>query len=324
VLDLADQFAAREVRALARAISLIERDDASIEEILTELRDHARPQPRRVGVTGAPGTGKSTLLSAMIGAARRRDRSVGVLAVDPTSPFSGGALLGDRLRMDAFLLDPNVFIRSAGARGQLGGLTARAADVVWVMGEYGFDEIFVETVGAGQSEVDLPLLVDTTVVVLNPHAGDSIQLEKAGIIEVADIFVVNKADLPGANDLIRDLSTMLDLGGRRSWRPPVVATTAVEPDASIEALWDAIDGHRSYLDHHPDGQTRDLAHVQESAAALVALRARAWALSECRRDPSISLGETRSPHVVADRLLSSLGALGQLVKGTNGQMGENP
>jgi LAO/AO transport system kinase len=324
VLDLVDRIAARDLRALARTISLIERDDASIEEILAALRDHAGPQPRRVGVTGAPGTGKSTLLSAMIGAARKRDRSVGVLAVDPTSPFSGGALLGDRLRMDDFLLDPDVYIRSAGARGQLGGLTAKAADVVWIMGEYGFDEVFVETVGAGQSEVDLPLLVDTTVVVLNPNAGDSIQLEKAGIIEVADIFVVNKADLPGANELIRDLSTMLDIGSTRSWRPPVVATTAVARDESIEALWGAIDGHRSYLDHHPDGQTRDLAHVQESAAALVALRARAWALSECRRDSRISFGEERSPHVVADRLLSALGALGELAKGPLNMMGEDP
>lgn len=316
--DLVERFTSADVSALARTISLVERNAAGVADMLAELRSAAGPQPRRVGLTGAPGAGKSSLIGAMIGAARRRDLSVGVLAVDPSSPFSGGALLGDRLRMEEFLLDPRVYVRSMGARGQLGGLSPSAAEVAWLLGAYGFDEVLVETVGTGQSELDLPSLVDTTIVVLNPNSGDSIQLEKAGILEVADIYVVNKADLPGADGLVRDLRMMLTLGPRRSWRPKVVATVANPPDESIEKLWTAVGEHRAYLETDPDGRAVDARKLRETAAGLVAARARAWALAECDRDESINdTGGQRSPHLVADRLLA-LAANGRLAAEAGG------
>ncbi len=304
--DLAARFSAREVRALARTISLVERDDPLAGVMLAELRAAAGPQPRRVGLTGSPGAGKSTLVDAMIGSVRRRKQSVAVLAVDPSSPFSGGALLGDRLRMDGHLLDPGVYVRSMGARGQLGGLSPSAAEVAWLLGAFGFDEIMVETVGTGQSELEVSTLVDTTVVVLTPAAGDSVQLEKAGITEIADIYVVNKADMPGADQLIRDVRAMVRLGTRTSWRPPILATVANRPSAAIDELWAAIGTHRAYLDEHPDGRAADARRVRESAAALVAARARAWALQQCSQGSLGSeLDEHRlSPHTIADRLLA--------------------
>lgn len=245
---LVERFAAGDVRALARAISLVERDDPDAGTVLAGLRAVTGGQPRRVGFTGAPGSGKSTLLGAVIRDLRRAGRSVAVLAVDPSSPFSGGALLGDRLRMDEHLLDPHVFIRSMSARGRLGGLAPSAAAAAWLLGAHGYDEVLVETVGTGQSELDLPALVDTTVLVLNPNAGDAIQLEKAGVIEIADVFVVNKADLPGAKRLVRDLHRMLDLGVRGTWRPKVVATVATEPNGTVEELLAAVAEHRTFLD----------------------------------------------------------------------------
>ncbi|HEY0448251.1 methylmalonyl Co-A mutase-associated GTPase MeaB [Actinophytocola sp.] len=306
--ELVERFQAGDVRALARAISLVERADPDAATLLADLRAVAGPQPPRVGVTGAPGAGKSTLLGAMIRVARRDKRSVAVLAVDPSSPFSGGALLGDRLRMDEHLLDPGVYVRSMGARGQLGGLAPGAAEAAWLLGAHGFAEVLVETVGTGQSELDLPSLVDTTVLVLNPNAGDAIQLEKAGVLEVADVYVVNKTDLPGADRLVRDLHTMLGLGTCGSWVPRVVATVANRPDGSVEQVWDAVREHRAFLADHPEGRALAAGKVRESAAALVAARARAWALAACERDGSLTAVDgRRSPHVIADRLLELAG-----------------
>lgn len=302
--DLARRFAAGDVRALARTISLVERADPAAADVLAELRSVTGGQPRRLGLTGAPGAGKSSLVNALIGAARRQGRSVAVLAVDPSSPFSGGALLGDRLRMDDHLLDPHVFVRSMGARGRLGGLSPSAVEVAWLLGAFGFDEVIVETVGTGQSELDLPSLVDTTVVVLTPNSGDSIQMAKAGILEIADVFAVNKADLPGAQRLMRELHMMLDLGTRGSWRPPVVDTVASPPDDSVAALWQAVADHRAYLDTDPAGRELDARRLVETAADLVAARARAWALAECVRNPAVDVAAAGVPHVVADRLLA--------------------
>ncbi|WP_433598273.1 methylmalonyl Co-A mutase-associated GTPase MeaB [Nocardia sp. CA-135953] len=307
--DLVQRFVAGDPRALARAISLIERQSPEASEVLAALRSVTRPQPRRVGLTGAPGAGKSTLLAAMISSMRKQDRTVGVLAVDPSSPFSGGALLGDRLRMHQHTLDPGVFIRSMGARGQLGGLAPGAAEVAWAMGAHGFDEIMIETVGTGQSELDLSSLADTTVLVLNPNSGDDIQLEKAGIHEVADIYVVNKADLPGAQRLVRDLHKMLHLGTRTVWQPKVVPTVANADDGSVDKLWDAVAEHRAFLDRDPEGRKVDARKLRQAAAELVAARVHAWALTEYDRDPAYTeLAARGAPHVAAERLLAQYGS----------------
>ncbi|MVZ99853.1 methylmalonyl Co-A mutase-associated GTPase MeaB [Actinomadura sp. LD22] len=308
VQDLVDRFTAGDRRALARAISLIEREGTQAADVLAALRAVAGPQPRRVGLTGAPGAGKSTLLGAMIGAARRNDRTVGVLAIDPSSPFSGGALLGDRLRMHEHILDTGVFIRSMGARGQLGGLAPGTAEIAWTLGAHGFDEVMIETVGTGQSELDLSFLADTTILVLNPHAGDDIQLEKAGVLEVADIYVVNKADLPGAKSLVRELHKMLAIGTRTAWTPKVVSTVANRPDGSVDELWAAVAEHRRFLDEHPTGRAEDARRSREATAALVAARAHAWALAEYDQDPKLAgPGTERAPHVIAERLLARAG-----------------
>lgn len=303
VSELGVRFAESDVRALARTISLVEGDAPSARAVLAELRSKALPQPRRVGLTGAPGAGKSSLINALIGAARSRGDSVAVLAVDPSSPFSGGALLGDRLRMDAHLLDPQVYVRSMAARGHLGGLSPTAADVAWLMGAFGFDEVLIETVGTGQSELEVLSLVDTTVVVLTPDSGDSIQLDKAGMMEIADIYVVNKSDLAGADAFVRDIRTMLGLGTRTSWVPPVIATTAHEPNPAINGLWDAISSHRQYLDAHPEGRKADLRRTREAAAALVGARARAWALRECGQDGFVFQPGERAESL-AERLMT--------------------
>src|SRR6266576_4645436 len=224
--DLAERFRSGDVRALARAISLVEKRDPSVRGLQDSLADRARAYV--VGFTGAPGTGKSTLVDALVSALRRYDRSVAVIATDPNSPFSGGAILGDRIRMQRHALDPKVFIRSMGARGHLGGLSLAAREAIRLLGAFGFDPVILETVGVGQSELEVAAVADTTVVVLTPNLGDGVQMIKAGILEVADIFVVNKADLEGHLRVVMELRGMLSLNAQRSpaagapkpWKPP--------------------------------------------------------------------------------------------------------
>lgn len=312
--DLAARFAAGQTRALAQAISLVERRDPRAYELLAELAGRAAAPPPSVGFTGAPGSGKSTLVDAMIRSARARGATVGVVAIDPSSPFTGGALLGDRLRMDQHLLDPGVYVRSMGARGRMGGLSPTAAEVVWLLGAFGFDEVLVETVGAGQSEHEVPTIVDTTVVVLTPGAGDGVQLEKAGIMEVADVFAVNKADLPGADRMARELRTMLNIGARKPWRPPIVQTIANRADdPSAEALWDAIRAHREHLAATDAGRESTAERLKDQAAAIVADRARAWARAAL--DADAELGEDllrdRLPYLAAERLAAKGDGPGQ-------------
>lgn len=206
---LAD-FAARRIPALARAVSVVENRRAGFEQLLAEL--HSRVgRAWRVGLTGPPGAGKSTLTMQLTRAYRARDHTVGIIAVDPTSPFTGGALLGDRIRMESVALDPGVYIRSMATRGSLGGLAAATREVADVLDAFGFDIILIETVGVGQSELDIARTADTSVVVLVPESGDSIQTLKAGLMEIADLFVVNKADRPGADRLRNELELMLGL-----------------------------------------------------------------------------------------------------------------
>jgi LAO/AO transport system kinase len=200
-----------------------------------------------IGLTGSPGVGKSTLAGELVRGAREHDRSVAVLALDPTSPFTGGALLGDRLRMQDHATDPAVFIRSMATRGHLGGMALAAPEAVRILDAAGKDVVVVETVGVGQAEVDVAAATDKTLVVLTPGWGDAVQVAKAGILEIADVFVVNKADREGADVAVRDLEQMLSLGPELPWTPPIVKTTAASGEG-VDALWTAIDEHRSFLE----------------------------------------------------------------------------
>src|SRR3954467_5334015 len=209
---LLEDFDARKPAALARVVSIVENHRAGFEELLASL--HPRTgSARRIGLTGPPGAGKSTITALLVKSFRDAGMSVGVIAVDPTSPFTGGALLGDRVRMESVALDPGVFIRSMATRGSLGGLAGTTREVADVLDAFGFDRILIETVGVGQSELDIARTADTSIVVLVPESGDSIQTLKAGLMEIADIFVVNKADRPGADRLRHELELMLGLRG---------------------------------------------------------------------------------------------------------------
>lgn len=254
-------------RALARILTWIENDVAGIEDVLGYLYPHSGTA-YTVGLTGAPGAGKSTLTHKLIGSLRRAGDSVGVLAIDPTSPFTGGAVLGDRIRMTDHAGDDAVFIRSLATRGHLGGLAAAVPRSIRALDAYGFDWILIETVGVGQAEVDVAGATDTTVVVMTPGTGDHIQASKAGLMEVGDVFVVNKADRPGAKLTARDLRTELTLGGKRPWRPPVVLASAAHDDG-IEDLVDAIRHHRAFLEEGGGIETRRRAGLETELHAAV-------------------------------------------------------
>ncbi len=234
---------------MARLISLVEDEHPALREVMAALVPHAG-SAWVIGLTGAPGVGKSTTVAALVGGFRDRGLRVGVLAVDPSSPFSGGALLGDRVRMEAHTLDDGVYIRSMAARGRLGGLAWATPQAVRVLDAAGCDVVVVETVGVGQSEVEVAGLADTTVVLLAPGMGDGIQAAKAGILEIADVFVVNKADHDGVDATVRDLRHLVSLGQRAApgpWRPPVCRTTA-SLGTGIDELISALDAHRGFLE----------------------------------------------------------------------------
>ena len=234
-------------RALARGLSWAEQGGARAEALATRLYAQTG-RAHVVGLTGAPGTGKSTLARALARVARARGRTVGVIAVDPSSPFSGGAILGDRIRMNDLVLDPGVFIRSMATRGALGGLCRGAADAVDLMDAAGFNLVLVETVGVGQDEVDIMRLAHTVVVVSVPGLGDDIQALKAGVLEIADVHVVNKADREGADRTLAELRSMLTLvpAAPDAWMPPVLGASAAREEG-IEAVADALDGHLAHL-----------------------------------------------------------------------------
>lgn len=230
-------------RTAAKIITLIENDGEGKTELLSQIYPHTGAA-HVIGITGSPGAGKSSLTDELIGQARRQDLKVGVIAVDPTSPISGGALLGDRIRMQEHALDQKVFIRSMGTRGCLGGLARATNDVVKVLDAYGCQVIIIETVGVGQSELDIMHYADTTLVVLNPGGGDQIQTIKAGIMEIADIFVINKSDLGNTKRIVTDIEQMLDMSPRyqSGWLPPVIETSTITKDG-LDRLWLAIRQH---------------------------------------------------------------------------------
>jgi LAO/AO transport system kinase len=236
------------VRALARIITLVENEDPSALDILGAIYPHAG-QAYVLGITGSPGTGKSTLTDKITAALRQQGQTVGIIAIDPSSPFTGGALLGDRIRMQRASTDPEVFIRSMATRGNLGGLARTTADVVKIMDGFGKDWVIVETVGVGQDEVDIAKTADTTVVVLAPGLGDTIQSMKAGVMEIADLYVVNKADRSGADTLVTEVSLRVEQDSQiknADWQPPVLKTVAVE-DQGTAPLLEAIQSHRQFL-----------------------------------------------------------------------------
>lgn len=255
---------AGERRALARLITQVENQTPLAEEALAQLFVHTG-RAHVIGVTGPPGTGKSSLVSELTKILRRAGESVAVVAVDPTSPFSGGAVLGDRIRMRDLAGDPGVFIRSMASRGALGGLARTTADVVRVLDAAGFQRILVETVGAGQSEVDIARMANTTLVVEAPGLGDEVQAIKAGILEIADVLVLNKADRPGAEAALRALRASLEIGysvhAQSGWWPPIVQTVATEGRGLAELL-DHINAHRAYLRETGVWQQQERKHLR--------------------------------------------------------------
>ncbi|HEV2582991.1 MAG TPA: methylmalonyl Co-A mutase-associated GTPase MeaB [Ktedonobacteraceae bacterium] len=251
--NIVERLLSGDRRALARMVTLIENDAPVARQYLAELHMHAG-NAHIVGITGAPGAGKSTLVTHMTRELRRRERKVGIVAVDPSSPFSGGAILGDRIRMMELAGDPNVFIRSMASRGNLGGLSASTRDVVRAMDAAGYDPIIIETVGTGQAEVEVMRAAQTVLVVAAPGMGDEVQAIKAGILEIADIFVVSKADKPGAEQTVAELAMLLSLDPMRRqhdksqpyWRIPVLKTSAIKDQGLVELI-DAVEQHRAFL-----------------------------------------------------------------------------
>ena len=312
VPDLVARARAGEAAAVARLITLVEDASPLLREVMAALNPHTG-RAHVLGITGAPGVGKSTSTNALVAGMRRAGKRVGVLAIDPSSPFSGGALLGDRVRMGDHALDKDVYIRSMGARGHLGGLAWSTPQAVRVLDAAGCDVVVVETVGVGQSEVEVAGLADTTLVLLAPGMGDGIQAAKAGILEVGDLYVVNKADREGAERTRRELRTMLTLGERPegAWRPPVLMTVASTGEG-IDDLLGELDRHAAWSEESGElARRRTLrARREVEAIALAALRER-WGGTGSGDDlevlaARVAAGET-DPYAAADRLLDRSG-----------------
>ncbi|MDN4524757.1 methylmalonyl Co-A mutase-associated GTPase MeaB [Fictibacillus fluitans] len=265
---LAERIQNKDERALARAISYVENDHPEKLDLLKDI--HAmQKKAHYVGLTGSPGAGKSSLVNRLITYLRSLNLTVGVVAVDPTSPFSGGAILGDRVRMSEHFTDPDVFIRSMGTRGSLGGLARTTKETVRLMDAFGFDVILIETVGVGQSELDIMKIADSIAVVLNPGSGDVVQVFKAGIMEIADLFIVNKADLPGVPKLLSEIDSMLDLVKHDApYRPPVVQTISVQ-NKGLEEVWGELISHRAYLEESGEGHERRARSLKQEVIEVV-------------------------------------------------------
>ena len=310
VTELIEGARQRKPRALGRLITLVENNSPLLREAM-ELMAPDTGTAHIVGITGSPGVGKSTTTSALVGELRARGQRVGVLAVDPSSPFSGGAVLGDRIRMQKHSLDPGVYIRSMATRGHLGGLSAAAPQALRVFDTAGFDTVIVETVGVGQSEVEITRTADTVLVLSAPGMGDGIQAAKAGILEIADIFVVNKADHDGTPSLVRELRNMVGLAnlGPEDWKPPIMRTVASKGEG-ISELVDQILSHRAHAEKTAAWQARRLerARAEIEALALGNVRQRFMARGKDRLDAiaaDVRDGRT-DPYTAADTILGAL------------------
>ncbi|MFI6028586.1 methylmalonyl Co-A mutase-associated GTPase MeaB [Amycolatopsis magusensis] len=302
-------------RAIARLISLVEDAHPQLREVAAALTPHTG-RARLIGLTGPPGVGKSTSTSMLITALRAAGKRVGVLAIDPSSPFSGGALLGDRVRMSEHATDPGVFIRSMATRGHLGGLAWATPQAVRVLDAAGFDIVLIETVGVGQSEVDVVRLADTTVVLLAPGMGDGIQAAKAGVLEIADVFVVNKADREGADATVRELKQMIAMGRRElrgpSWRQPIVRTVASR-DEGAEDVLKALGEHHDWLVAEGELDRRRAARAAGEIEAIALQRLRAELVDLRGGDRLADLAgavaaRELDPYAAAERLIDDLRA----------------
>ncbi|HET6656417.1 MAG TPA: methylmalonyl Co-A mutase-associated GTPase MeaB [Gaiellaceae bacterium] len=282
---LAEGVVAGDRRALARAITLVESSDPLAYELIRDLYP-STGKAYGIGVTGPPGVGKSSLISALVRHVRAEDASVGVISVDPSSPFTKGALLGDRIRLADHFLDPEVFIRSMGTRGHLGGLAEATLQAALVLDAAGKDLVFLETVGAGQSEVEIISIADTVLLVLMPGSGDSIQALKAGIMEIPDVIAVNKRDHPAAKTMVNEVRSILALDTDRDWQPPIVLTEAVQAEG-IEELWNEISAHRAHLESGGLLSERRAKNLAGEVFAVASARAKAHLESAVGDDPEL-------------------------------------
>ncbi len=269
--DLAAGVREGDRRALARAISLVEDGDPLAYGVVADLYPQTG-SAYSVGVTGSPGVGKSSLVSALIRHVRAREVTVGVVSVDPSSPFSHGALLGDRIRLSDHFLDPDVFIRSMGTRGHLGGLAEATLQALLVLDAAGKDVVFLETVGAGQSEVEVIGIADTVLLVLMPGSGDAVQALKAGIMEIPDVIAINKMDLPAAKTMLNEVRSILALDRSREWNPPIVLTEAVRGE-HVPELWEKVSEHRTFLEQSGQLEERRRANLAREVFAVASSRA---------------------------------------------------
>jgi LAO/AO transport system kinase len=341
VRDLLDRFEGGQRLALARAITLVENEAPGFQEFLHHALSRP-PSARRVGLTGPPGAGKSTLVASLVSEYRRRDEEVGVVAVDPTSPYSGGALLGDRIRMNDIALDRGVFIRSMATRGSLGGLATTTKEVVDVMDAFGFPRLLLETVGVGQTELEITAAADTVVVILVPESGDGVQAMKAGLMEIADIFVINKADRPGADRLLKEVRVALNLRSGQAasdvpahhgvdyskvrrretsedpepsapggWKIPVLKTVA-QAGEGVPELIEALESHRTWLEASGELERRRRARAAIRVRDVVdrAFQRIAWSDPEIAEILEGSLAEVaggeETPYSIGERILGRL------------------
>jgi LAO/AO transport system kinase len=283
---LAERLLAGEGRALARAISLVENRDPEGDRLVADLFPRTG-RARIVGFTGPPGVGKSTLIGAITAELRRRERTIGVLSIDPSSPFTQGAVLGDRIRLSDHFLDPGVFIRSMATRGSLGGLAEAALQAALLMDASGKDDVLLETVGVGQGEIDVVDHADTIVLALQPGSGDSIQALKAGVMEIPDLIVINKAEHPLADTMVREVRSVLEIGPERSWKVPVVRTEATKGEG-IDAVVEGIDEHRAHIEAEGTLVERRARNLRAEVVGIAAGRMRRDLEGRLDADPAFA------------------------------------